>query len=132
MASIRVEVLQQVWVKAFERGEVTLTFKTEAAMQRVRMALYNAARATGASYEVADAKQNCELQIVDKLTIKVVRADMSEDVKTIAEQLGIEVPQPMSEVSKAALAFAERMRKEEPPKLSERAQELADKYRGKS
>jgi hypothetical protein len=92
-ASAKKDLLQKVWLKAFQDGEFEMKFPDKATMHRVRMGLYNAVKGKDLAEEIRMAKEECELRIVDETTIRLERGDKSRDVELVRRLLGEKLPQ---------------------------------------
>lgn len=87
-------ILQDVWRQAFRKGELTLTFKTQAGAQRARMQLYNSVKLQKAGKDMSDielvhAAENMEIVWAseDKTQFRLQRRDKSDMMQGIMAAL---------------------------------------------
>jgi hypothetical protein len=77
------------WLRAFELGELVLTFPTKSARDRAKFSLYNSVRRKAElPANVEAAYQNCNLVLVDDTTINLRRFDRDPALTDIMAQIG--------------------------------------------
>lgn len=132
-------LMMEVWRKAYNDGEVTLTLRAKSDVHNIRFKLYNAAKVVkawpaGTDFPLEDAVRNCSITTVGETQLKIYRSDRSDTLKDIAAQIGVtmdagaEARKLDSAADAMAQKFLSQARPSETPRVSAAPQALAFPY----
>lgn len=87
-------LMQAVWIKAFETGELKLSFTTKNEALKARFMLYNVRKAALKDFsDVAMllrlAAEECEISMLDEKSFVIRHSTAGEIIQQMAEQSGI-------------------------------------------
>lgn len=114
MKSSELLMLQDVWRKAWQEGELELTFRTKAGATRARLQLYNAVKSQKAGTDLEDmelvrAAEGLEIIKTSETSLRLQRKDGNDMMQGLAAALGRTVHE---YVDPAAAENAEKMLRE--------------------
>ena len=117
MASPKIKgLLQAVWLKAFEEGEVLLTFDTKNDALKARFQLYNVRKSAIAStaqegFELRMACEECEISMINEVSFVIRHATTGKVIQQIMDQTGLtlETAAMLEPGADEAMAMLERL-----------------------
>lgn len=88
-----IQLMLDVWLKAYQDGEVRIPLDSKADLTNIRFKLYNAARKVkaqppGTDFKLEDAVNNCSIRTEAETTLVVYRKDKSNLLAKVAFAIG--------------------------------------------